>query len=150
MLPLSYTRKYQIFNNTTYSIHKDTCYCITGPTRPTFINSSATHYTILVGRHFTLKINDDFLPCFLYKSFFYGRKVRKEKVERRGYFKILFDKRMKNQWLKIPVPCFFWSGAQEVCCFYIYQKNSAMTLLWQKLSGNAGLCAAWSPQLNTD
>ena len=92
-------------------------------------------YTILVGRHFTLKINDDCLPCFLYKSFFYGRKVRKEKVERRGYFKILFDKRMKNQWLKIPVPCFFWSGAQEVCCFYIYQKNSAMTLLWQKPSG---------------
>ena len=46
----------------TYSIYKDTNYCISGSDQPTFINSSATH--ILVGGHFPPKIYDDFCLAF--------------------------------------------------------------------------------------
>ena len=44
------------------------CYCITG--WPTFINSSATLSSWAA--IFPKKSKDDRLPCFLYKSFFYG------------------------------------------------------------------------------
>ena len=62
MLPLSYTRQHNNISNTTHSIDEDTCYCITGPARPTFINLSATVRTILVGGH------DDFCLAFYINS----------------------------------------------------------------------------------
>ena len=68
--PLSYTRQYNRNSNTTYSVNENTCYCINGPARITIINSSATHN--LSGRPFSPKNQRRLLPCFLYKSVFFG------------------------------------------------------------------------------
>ena len=68
MLPLRYTRQYNNGSNTTYCLMKTHVTVLLA--RPTFINLSATHN--LSGRPFSLKNQQQLLPCFLYKSFFYG------------------------------------------------------------------------------
>ena len=60
MLPLSYQIVYKFMQD--YWSHQNICYCNTGPAR-------LLHN--LRGPPFSRKINDDCLPCFLYKSFFY-------------------------------------------------------------------------------
>ena len=60
MLPLSYQIVYKFMQD--YCPHQNICYCNTGPAR-------LLHN--LRGPPFSRKINDDCLPCFLYKSFFY-------------------------------------------------------------------------------
>ena len=51
-------------------------------------------YTILVGGHFPQKINDNFLPCFLYKSFFYVLDPH-VRVQCTGNYTFLFLKQIK-------------------------------------------------------
>ena len=54
-------------NNTTCLIKTNVIVIMTLPPFDQFVC-----YTISVGGHFPPKSNDDCLPCFLYKSFFFG------------------------------------------------------------------------------